>query len=207
MTRKKLKVMLSLLNYDYCKKNNIPFFFSSPVGTGWEANALIDLGVCAIYITGYLAHQLDFVNTLPVEIRVFPNQSMAPFGFKPLYGSWFRPEDINNLTMIDVCDLTRRRDMREEQALYRIYAEQKQWPGELYMLVKDIEDKEITNRMIPPEFQERRSNCGLKCQNGKSCHFCDTITYLAHPAFLRPVKENLERGQRANVPGIIDDAF
>lgn len=192
MTQKRFKVLLFKMNYDYCVKNDIPFFFDVAVNTGWEANALINLGVCSLYITGQLAHQLDFVDTLPVEIRVRANSSGAPFGYKALIGGWFRPEDLNDLTMIDVCEFAAR-DNREEQALYRIYAEQKAWPGELYMIVKDIPNEEIMNRMIPPEFQEKRSNCGMRCQSGGHCHFCETITYLANPKVLRPVKEQIEK--------------
>ena len=93
--------------------------------------------------------------------------------------------------MIDVCEFNVSTN-REEQALYRIYAEQHEWPGELYMIVKDITNKDIFNRMIPPEFQERRSNCGMRCQVGGHCHFCDTITYLANPELLKPIKEKIE---------------
>jgi hypothetical protein len=46
--------------------------------------------------------------------------------------------------------------------------------------------------MIPPEFQERRSNCHMRCQNGGHCHYCETITYLANPALLKPIKEKIE---------------
>lgn len=193
MTQKKIKVcFLNTQNHFPCLKYNIPFFFYFPVFTGWEANSLINLGVCAIYLGGQLSHQLDFVSTLPVEVRVWPNVSMAHSGYKPLIGSWFRPEDLYQIEAIDVCDLTRKRDNREEQALYRIYAEQHAWPGELNMLVKDIQNDKIVNRMIPPEFQERRSNCGQRCQSGGHCHFCETITYLANPDLLRPVKEQLK---------------
>lgn len=192
MTKKQFKVMLTNLVATNCIKYGIPFFFSNPVYTAWEANAAINLGVCAIYIAGELAHQLDYVSTLNVEIRVWPNKALAPFDYKPLYGSWFRPEDMDKLDMIDVCDFTRRRDNAEEQALFRIYAEQKAWPGELNMIVKDIQNDKIVNRMIPPEFQERRSNCHLRCQSGGYCHFCDTVTYLANPKVLRPVKEKLK---------------
>ena len=193
MTQKRFKVMLSTINVSECRKRNIPFFLNHPVYTGWEANALIFMGVSSIYIAGQLAHQLDFVKTLPVEIRILVNSATAPFGYKPLMGGWIRPEDIEKVSdAIDVCEFTYR-DRRDEQALYRVYAEKHEWAGELYMIIKDIEDKTIMNRMIPPEFQERRNNCGMRCQSGGHCHLCETITYLANPDILRPVKEQLDK--------------
>lgn len=140
MTKKKLKVSLNNLNYYYCKEKNIPFFFSMAISEPWTLNAVIDLGVCAARITGELAHKLDYLDTLPIEIRVWANRSGAPFNYNPIIGGWFRPEDLNDLTAIDVCEFDFD-SRKEEQALYRIYAENKNWPGELYLLVKDIKNE------------------------------------------------------------------
>ena len=190
MTKQNLKVCLTKMNSIPCQQREIPFFFATAVGEPWALNAIINLGACAARVTGELAHRLDYLNTLPIEIRVWANRSGAPFGYNSLIGGWFRPEDLYKLEAIDVCEFAPR-DNREEQALYRIYAEQHAWPGELNMLVKDIKDDSITNRMIPPEFQERRSNCGMRCQVGGHCHFCETITYLANPNLLKPIKDKL----------------
>lgn len=191
MTKKNFKVCLGNAVIDPCRKRGIPFYFEYPVQYGLEAQAIINLGVCALRITGELAHNLDFVDTFPVEVRVCPYKAYTPWSYKPIIGGWFRPEDLENLTAIDVCEIYSG-DNRRCQALYRIYAEQHAWPGELYILVEDIPDKTIMNRMIPPEFQERRSNCHMRCQSGGHCHFCETLTYLANPDLLRPVKEQLK---------------
>lgn len=153
--------------------------------------ALVDFGVCDIRVGGSLVHQLDFLKTLPVNIRVFANNSTTWLGYKPIIGSWIRPEDLYKLDAIDICEFFYR-DMAEQQALYRIYAENKEWPGELYMIVKDIDDQRIMNRMIPPEFQERRSNCAMRCQSGSQCHYCETVAHLANPELLRPIKEKMK---------------
>lgn len=191
MTQKKFKVCLSKLNYNYCREKGIPFFFQSAISEPWALNAFIRLGICSARISGELAHNLDYLDTLPIEIRVWPNKTCAPFNYKPIIGGWFRPEDLVNIDAIDICEFDVD-NIREEQALYRIYAENHEWPGELYMLVKDIQDKTIYNRMIPPEFQERRSNCRMRCQSGGHCHYCETLTYLANPDLLRPVKEKID---------------
>ena len=196
MTQKRFKVCLSNMIIEPCRKRGIPFYFEYPIQYGYEAEALIHgVGVCAIRIAGELAHNLDFVNTLPVEVRVSPYKAYAPWNYKPIVGGWFRPEDLEKIEAIDVCEIINV-DNRKGQALYRIYAENHEWPGELYMLIDDIQDKTIYNRMIPPEFQERRSNCRMRCQSGGHCHYCETLTYLANPNLLRPVKEKIDNVQR-----------
>ena len=191
MTQKRLKVSLIKLNFAQCVQRDIPFFFASAIGEPWALNAVINMGVCAARITGELAHRLDYLDTLPIEIRVWANKSGAPFNFNPLVGGWFRPEDLYKLTAIDVCEFDPR-DNKEEQALFRIYAEQHKWPGQLNMLIKEIDNDDIINRVIPPEFQERRSNCGMRCQVGGHCHFCETITQMANLDLLKPLKDKLK---------------
>ena len=149
------------------------------------------MGVCAARITGVLAHQLDYLKELPIEIRSFVNESGTFLEYDPVIGGWFRPEDIDNLDAIDVCEFVFQ-TQREEQALYRIYAEQKEWAGELNLLVKEIKDDQILNRMIPPEFQKRRSNCGMRCQSGSHCHYCKAVTDFAKKEVLQPLKDRLE---------------
>ena len=196
MTQKRFKVCLGNMIIEPCRKRGIPFYFEYPIQYGYEAEALIHgVGVCAIRIAGELAHNLDFVNTFPVEVRVCPYKAYAPWNYKPIVGGWFRPEDLEKIEAIDVCEIINI-DNRKGQALYRIYAENHEWPGELYMLIDDIQDKTIYNRMIPPEFQERRSNCRMRCQSGGHCHYCETLTYLANPNLLRPVKEKIDNVQR-----------
>lgn len=196
MTQKKFKVCLGNMIIEPCRKRGIPFYFEYPIQYGYEAEALIHgVGVCAIRIAGELAHNLDFVNTFPVEVRVCPYKAYAPWNYKPIIGGWFRPEDLEKIEAIDVCEIINV-DNRKGQALYRIYAENHEWPGELYMLIDDIQDKTIYNRMIPPEFQERRNNCRMRCQSGGHCHYCETLTYLANPDLLRPVKEKINNVQR-----------
>ena len=193
MTKKKLKVALfDIGNYQRIKNFDIPFFYAIPVQDGYTLNSLINIGVCAARITGELAHNLDYLENLPIEIRVFANNAGNFLGYDPIIGGWFRPEDINDLEAIDVCEFISK-TQKEEQALFRIYAENKEWPGELYLLVKDIKDEEITNRMIPPEFQIRRSNCKMRCMSGSHCHYCRAVTDLAKPSVLRPLKEQLEK--------------
>ena len=81
----------------------------------------------------------------------------------------------------------------QEQALYRIYAEQHAWSGQLSMLVPDL-NYPCTNRMLPDSLAEARLNCGHRCQEGGSCRICYRLFDLADPEkirnYLEAMKEN-----------------
>ena len=175
------------------KELGFQFFSALSVYDGYQLNALIDLGVCAVRIAGQLAHQLNFLEEKTnIEIRAIVNNPNTFLNYRPLIGSWFRPEDIKNLPQIDVIEFDTR-DNRQEQALYRIYVERKEWPGRLSEIINDIQDDDIMNRMIPPEFTERRANCRMSCMNGGSCHYCERVADIAKIEFIREVK--LGRGE------------
>ena len=175
------------------KERGFQFFSALPVYDGYQLNAFINLGVCAARIAGQLAHQLDFLEEkTDIEIRAIVNSPNTILGYRPLTGSWYRPEDIKDLPQIDVIEFDAR-DNRQEQALYRIYVERKEWPGRLNEIINDIEDDDIMNRMIPPEFTERRANCRMSCMNGGSCHYCERVADVAKIEFIREVK--LGRGE------------
>ena len=192
MTKNKLQVCLAALDDRICSEcinREIPFYFEFPVYNYWQANALINLGVSAIRIAGEIAHDIDYLNKLNVEIRVCPYHSYAPFGYKPLYGGWFRPEDLYQIDAIDVCELYDT-DKTRSQALYRVYAQDHEWAGDIGLLIPELKvEPTILNRMFPPEFQERRNSCRMKCQSGGHCHWCDTMSFLAVAEHIRPLME------------------
>ena len=151
------------------------------------------MGVCAARVTAPLTYYLDQLDTLPIEIRVFPAHSGINLenvdDFTGLYGGWFRPEDFYKLDMIDVAEFPDV-PIKTEQVLYRIYAENHEWSGNLNMLIKNLNiNPDMVNRMLPPEFQEARSNCKQRCQSGSSCHLCDMYIAVANPDL---IKQGLE---------------
>ena len=113
-----------------------------------------------------------------IEIRVIANDTDTYLDFKPEIGSWFRPEDLKNLPQIDVCEFSYR-DIAQEQALYRIYAERKEWPGRLKEIIPAFDNDELFNRLIPEDFGDRRANCRQACMNGGSCQYCGRTIKLS----------------------------
>lgn len=142
-------------------------------------------------MTHYLA---DIARYDTIEIRVFVNSSNAVNPDDPdtdgLVGGWFRPEDVANeffTNAIQVIEFDAE-NITQEQALWRIY-NKGEWSGELYMIVPSIHDHDILNRALPPNFGERRANCGQRCQQKGVCKFCRLVADFAKIEMMRKVKE------------------
>lgn len=163
------------------KDNNIPFFWGYTVGTGAELVALKNLGVSQVRIGAPLFFQTKVLKEFDVKYRVAANIAHEGYipGMSGINGSWIRPEDIelyeDIIDTIEFADC----DNAKEQALYRIYAEQKAWPGKVNMLISNIENDKAYNRMLPREFTEHRLNCGQRCASGGACQLCYRYFTLA----------------------------
>jgi hypothetical protein len=98
-------------------------------------------------------------------------------------GSWIRPEDVDMYTAINVIEFADC-DKKKEQALFRIYAEQHAWPGDINLLISNI-GKNCVNRMLPSTFTRARLVCGQRCVTG-ACQLCYRYFSLANPDLLKP---------------------
>ena len=162
-------------------KRNIRSYLRTPIHSFESLRSILSLGATEALIAGELIHNQSLLSKFTASFRIVPNQALTYFGIDPIIGAWIRPEDIDKIENIDVCEFIEK-DKHREQALYRIYAEDKAWSGALNLLVESIKNNDIMNRMIPPEFQEKRNNCGWKCISGRiNCHICSNNLYLANP--------------------------
>lgn len=155
-----------------------------PVESFSEANALIEQGAEYLRLGSPLAYMIDRVAGLNVKIRLTPNQpylSVVPRK-DGVCGQWIRPEDLKlydnaldeAIVEFDFCRVS------EEEALYRIYAEQHEWPGPMSMIIQSLEI-DAMNRLMPKDLGERRLNCGHKCQEpGSICRVCPNAFKLAN---------------------------
>ena len=170
-----------------CKEINLRFYWGFPVVTYEDLRALRDIGACYVRAEGPLFFDLATVERFGVPVRVVANVATENY-FQPTDGvasAWIRPEDVDAYSeYVDALEFEDK-DVQKEQALFRIYAEQKEWPGELKMLITNLRH-EGTNRMIPPEFAQRRLTCKQQCVSGGRCKICYTLMKLADPEKLRP---------------------
>lgn len=176
------------------KASGIPFFWGYTITTFWELKAAIACGVSQVRIGAPIFFQTKLLKNFEVQKRITAN--IAHEGYLPFVdgvsGSWIRPEDVDKyediFNIIEFSDI----EGKKEEALYRIYAEQKQWPGQVNMIISNI-NTEAYNRMIPEDFTTHRLNCGQRCAAGGSCKLCYRYLKLADPNLIRPYKEYLEK--------------
>lgn len=166
------------------KAAGIPYYWGYPITNEWELEAILNTGVSQIKIEAPLFFKQELLRNLPIETRVSAN--IAHSGYLPfngINGSWIRPEDVkqyeNTINIIEFENC----DKKQEQALFRIYAEQHEWSGKISMIISNL-DLDCVNRMLPPEFTTARLNCGQKCTYG-SCRLCYRYFNLANPELLK----------------------
>lgn len=179
-----------------CQRYGITkYFFVFPLRDFYTLNYYLTLGICAARIAPPLTHYLESIAKYNnIEIRVCVNSSNAVNPDDPnnngIVGGWFRPEDMTSEFFTNAVQVVEfdANNIEQEQALWRIYTKG-EWAGELYMIIPTVHDKAILNRALPPNFGERRANCGQRCQRGGICKFCSLITGFAKIENLRKVKE------------------
>jgi hypothetical protein len=196
LSKQKLTVCVPTLNdkkVERLAEAGIPFYWGYPITTEWELAAIMNTEVSQIKIEAPLFFKQDLLRPITnKEIRVSAN--IAHQGYLPftgVNGSWIRPEDVDKyedtITIIEFEDC----DKKKEQALYRIYAEQHEWPGNISMIISNLEN-DCVNRMLPPEFTISRLNCGQRCING-SCRLCYRYFSLADPKLLKDYLARVEK--------------
>lgn len=170
--------------------------YAIPVRDFYTLSYIQSLGISAVYITAPLTHCLKELNKFTdMEMRIVINDcgiTADTDDWNGITGGWFRPEDVDNISeYFDSCEFLFN-DKKQEQALFRIYAENKFWPGTLDLIIPNINKRQISNYSIPPEFFERRANCGQACAAKGSCIFCYLISDISNPIKLNKIKRSFE---------------
>lgn len=186
----KLILCLTDLSWvQWCLENNIRYYYGFAVGSFYELQALKKLGVCYVRLAAPAFFKLDTVKHIGIPVRVVPNVAHdAPLLHQDgVCGTWIRPEDIEVYEKyIDAIEFEDCQPQKE-RALFRIYAEQKRWPGNIDMIITNFNYKGV-NRVVLPEFGERRMTCGQKCQSGGKCRFCYLAMDFANIEFLKKLQ-------------------
>ena len=149
------------------------------------------MGACYVRVGGSLFFSLDKVKLLGAHVRAVPNVAFDDGLDREdgVVGTWIRPEDLDvyahYIDTIEFMDC----DLKKEQALYRIYIEQKAWPGDLGLIVTGLNHTGV-NRMIHPDLAEYRVKCRQRCQDNGACRICYRFLALANPDLLADYKKN-----------------
>lgn len=185
----------SMKDIVFCNEHEIPWYAGFPVKTFYELHALKNLGACYVRLGEPLFFMMDQVSKIGVPVRAVPNVAYIDGIFREdgVCGTWIRPEDLEAyepyITTIEFEDIDRQ---EKEQALYRIYVEDKKWAGTLGLLVSNFNYPGV-NRMIPPDLIEKRLNCGQRCQETGHCKICYRMFDLAQPERYDYLKETTDQ--------------
>lgn len=190
LAKKKLTLCLPDIREDRVaelKEEGIPFFWGYTITTFWELRAAIFTGVSQVRIGAPLFFECDKLKRFSITKRIVANIAHEGYlsNVDGIAGSWIRPEDVEKYEdVFDIIEFADCNENKKEEALYRIYAEQHEWPGRVDMIISNI-DTIAVNRMIPDEFAERRKNCGQRCMKADlSCRICHRLLYLANPELM-----------------------
>ena len=186
MNAGRLKIATRALFIDYIeefKKHNLPFFYDFPTTSYFELQGLKDIGVCEIVIGMPLFFDLDRVMRFELPIRSVANKAYDRYIPRKngICGQWIRPEDVgeyeNYISTLEFAFDT----YAQEETLYHIYAENKNWPDDLNILIRDLNcPPGNDNRLVPKEkLFPARLNCRQRCQ-WSSCHICETALNYRH---------------------------
>ncbi len=168
----------SFLNVNECQKHNLNFFWGKPVNNFYQLNALKNLGVSQIYIDAPLFFQMDELKKVGIPLRLTPNICYRPKTIPHrdgLHGTWVRPEKLDLYEpYVDVVEFYFETP-QQELALFRIYKEDKKWPGDMNLLYYGF-NLHMDNEIVYEGLDEMRLNCGQKCETPRcSCHMCDKV--------------------------------
>lgn len=169
-------------------------YFAYPIQSFWELNAIKNFDVEYVFVDNELFFQLDRVKTVGIKVRVIPNVAYddnLPHE-NGILGKWIRPEDLNSVyeEYVDAVEFADC-DINKEQAMFRIYAEQKEWRQDLGIIITNL-DYFAVNRLIYKEVGPSRINCRQRCLKGQMCRVCPQAFLLASEPekFERYKKEN-----------------
>ena len=163
-------------NIGWYKNNNIKFYYGFPINSFYDVKGLIDLGVEYISIMAPLTFSMNRLVEFNMKFRMVPNVAYSAYIPRDngILGQWVRPEDVpfyeNGIYIFDFEDCD---SLEKERTLYHIYAEQKNWPGNLNLLISNL-NIDVDNRAIIDELGESRANCGMRCCETQTCHLCET---------------------------------
>ena len=184
--------VVSAEDIDQAKKIGIPMYHRAPVHSFQELRDMSNCGIEGVYLGAPLFFQMDKVkrNFPDMKVRAVANVALPEGSLSPnsgVCGLWIRPEDVPTYEeYVHLIEFTA--EKQPEQALFRIYALQHKWQGDMNMIIQDLNHPAV-NRMIPPTLAESRIHCGQRCMENDICHLCQRTLDLANPDLIRKVLE------------------
>ena len=180
---------INISEITWLQEQEIAYYWGFQINTPYELNAIKTLKPRYVRVGAPLFFEQEVIAAAGIPVRATPN--VAHYGYFPykdgVNGTWIRPEDLDLYGTIETVEFEDC-DLKKEQALFRIYKLQKQYPGDLSHIVTNL-GLTPTNRMIPSDCAKVRLNCRQRCESGSSCRLCWRYFNLADPDLLAKIAE------------------
>ena len=179
------------------KENGLAFYFSFAINSFADLQTANELGACSALITAPIFFEQNKLKKFTIPLRYRAN--VAYNGYLTTSrvnanAAYIRPEDLylydDDTTTIEFGAPAK----DQEEVLYRLYAHDKKWPGDLNMVITTLNvEPAPMNRMIGPDFGKYRLNCGQRCVEGDTlqCHLCHNHMSLAVPSKIKNYIDNV----------------
>lgn len=163
--------------------HGIKWYWPYPITSPYELSMIAALRPSYLFISAPLTFELEKVvsvvndvtgHNVPMRMVVNnakPNYLPALDTYQGICGQWVRPEDAAAYGKYIQCFEFENVDLKQEEVLLHVYAENQNWPGNLNLLIQNL-NYNVDNRAFPEELAERRIRCGQKCFFGSGCHLC-----------------------------------
>ncbi len=186
----------------------IKWYWPYPITSYFELGQMMVMKPSYVMLGPPLSFDLDKVwdhlfidgSASPIPIRMVPNVAVPAYlrihneERDYIRGQWVRPEDAAIYSTRVQCFEFENVDLKQEEVLLHVYKENKTWPGNLNLLIQNL-NFNVDNRAIPEELGERRMSCGHRCWAGSSCHLCESALRFAEQ--LR--KEKFRRNRESDI--------
>lgn len=168
-------------------KYNIPHYYNEFIKDWDRFHGFLSLNVTDIFIAEELCFNLRNCSIQAKKkgkkLRSYCNVCESSWEEGRSLKSFFiRPEDIEIYSQyIDTFEFfpfNRKLDATRLNTLYKVYAIDKKWFGQLNEIIDGYEGDE-DSRFIIPRFGEVRPNCKKKCLESGTCYICDRIIDLS----------------------------
>lgn len=188
-------MVLCLRSMDYaqwCKNQKIRFYYGYPISSYFQLEALVEAGVEYARLDAPLFFDLENLKQLypDLKLRAVPNIAYNDGlpRLEGVCGTWIRPEDVEGYEPYIYVFEFENCDIKKEQAMYRIYANDRAWPTDLGVLITNL-NYIGTNRMISSKLSRKRITCQQRCKSNGHCHLCYRLLDLALPDKIKEYNE------------------
>ena len=163
-----------------CHENKINFYWAYPITSFYELRGLVYLGVSELLLGAPLYFDLPQVKKEGLPIRLVANLCFDGYIPRPngVCGTYVRPEDVSAYEKYVETLEFEVDNINKEEVLLKVYKEDKQWPGNLNLILTNLGEN-VDNRVIPDQFGEARIQCRQNCQRDGKCKLCFNAIQLS----------------------------